>query len=1174
MGLTADALNNGTHPVIQCVVAIEGFKYLVTNGPTGAAWDAFQNSAYAGHTDYFGAVGGLSIKWDQRQRIDPWKPCLEPPALQFTVVPADGGEEGGRDGDLRLFTRSVFKRSGGFETRLRSTLDCDDTTMTVASASAFPAAGDVYVGPETMGYPAKDATNFNTLVRGKYNPFYTSDGSRFARAHRYIDLSTTVGEAIGVKLQPVVSSELRGLVGRWVGVYILRADKMGGTLDTPPHEAHLAFAGIVHEVAFGEHGEVIVTCEDLRRKIYETTILRDQFRAQVAEGIFLSRGMEFTCENTRQVSGGGTTLGTANPLLVVAAGAIGSDQIDEGLYTVGELGSYINEWLQGERAAARLLFSVQYTAIHPTENGSRGKLEYDDGTSTGGLARKCVFRFPNEWTGEFFGWDGAEVTASSTSRIASVVSPNTPWRIRVATQPPMDALIDLNLENACGSWATQRTLLPSAFLDTAGLIDGLLKIGDRGYVKCRYVTDSFVQINAFGTTSYFGPALELFKLTVDDEDSLEVSQVLVLEGPFKELLLKILLSTGTSGFNHPDYDVLGEQLGCAIPWACIENGVDDLVDDLDALETGDLQLCAIVDKPTRFCDLFDADFLLRWCFFVWGGGRLRMRSWTTPVAAYASTTLDETSKAVPAASAATDKQRAPMREDFESIYNIIKIASGMTAAGDYSEPGIPIVDAESFQRYGSRTRTINARNTVRGSGAVALDVSALIAKFCATWPMFSRPFWRVSRPIAQTKYETCFPGVVAALSDRALPNPETGEPYDHRTGTGGVSGWPCIVASNRHDWGGVEPGFDGGEPRVRDAGGEVEVIMFPRVVSGVYAPCAQVDDTMSSGGFSAGYDHANRTLQFYANEHSQASTAASDVGYFGAGYEARIIEIDPPDPATPLTWVRTIQSRDITTHRVVFTVALSAPAWDATKKYRMTFAGYTACTAEQQAHVFQADDADGMIADVRQPYGLIVSGQGQSQPYNDSPPTETPALYAAASFGDGVPLDVGYERDAARLANNLLSYKTAGQGPCIYEDLRTYGGASTWELQELAPIFLGLGQFSANLTQKLWVAPYMRSTDGTQAEVRVTLSRNMPTGDTRDDVDFGTEFVQVTFTRSLTTFAIVTEQALDIRHCKLTEGLLGGIGFLSVEIKVKGGGGSNCEYGGLAARRLGPLVTP
>ena len=57
----------------------------------------------------------------------------------------------------------------------------------------------------------------------------------------------------------------------------------------------------------------------------------------------------------------------------------------------------------------------------------------------------------------------------------------------------------------------------------------------------------------------------------------------------------------------------------------------------------------------------------------------------------------------------------------------------------------------------------------------------------------------------------------------------------------------------------------------------------------------------------------------------------------GTGYKLRIVEIDPANTAAPVEWERTVSTRsgDI----VTLTSGLSAPAWDATKKYRAWFVG-------------------------------------------------------------------------------------------------------------------------------------------------------------------------------------------------------------------------------------------
>jgi len=168
---------------------------------------------------------------------------------------------------------------------------------------------------------------------------------------------------------------------------------------------------------------------------------------------------------------------------------------------------------------------------------------------------------------------------------------------------------------------------------------------------------------------------------------------------------------------------------------------------------------------------------------------------------------------------------------------------------------------------------------------------------------------------------------------------------------------------------------------------------------------------------------------------------------------------------------------------------------------------------------------------------------------------------------------VAYEFQAAELANNMVSYKTAPICPEVYTDTRTHSGATDYLLTDVAIVGIGEGRLPAPLTRKYYVAPRMRSTDGNTATIRVSLCKLWPQGDSLNDAILPEPYASVTFTTPSTTFVIPTAQGIDVRHLNLTPGgPFAGVGFLCVELKK--GGSSNVEYEGLALSRLGPLVAP
>ena len=1136
MGTTLDALNSDAGVAVTTVVAIEGYDKILTDGDPAAVLNTWNGSG-SPYSEWSTVLGGLKVHFEQRAKVDPWSPMQDPSILTLRVVPDIDS-----NGDVvDTFGEDVGKRTAQFETRLVTNLNCTGTTVAVQRTDDFPSSGDICLGPETMQYTSHDtsADTFAVVARGRYSPFTTESGGLFARTHKTINLATQTGDPLGVITRPVVSSSPLTWIGRWVGVWLHR--RVGSTLDSAT-EAHLAFAGTIADVGEDEEGATVITLESVERRIYESVLMRDPFRAQIKEGIYLTTGQAFHCSNERTVAGTMTSA-TANPLTVVPSPtASGANQINDGVYTVYEIADRINRWLQAEKAAGRLLFNCRYTAAKQVGSGLRPNLAYDDPTTTSNVSRRLFFTFPSQYVAEFMGWDDDQITSQQGSPTYSKTGTRAPLRIQFGSHASPD-LHFMFLENQRGTWCTQGAILPAALRDPDGLIDGILKIGDLGYVRVSMgVGSTAVRYTRWGMSGYF-PAAEIdaLRYTVEDEASLEVQQVIIAGGPFNELLPRFLLSTGTGSFNST-LDTLAESLGCAIPYSLLG---DDFMAELDGLANSDKILCAIIDKPTPLSELLESELLARGYFFRWGRGRLGMGGWSTPTTSLATIVLDEDNKEVPSAMADSDQQRSSKQEDDGSLYNTVTFKYGRQLDGSYTDT-LTIIDATSVRDHGARLRTVEMRNTSGpANGPAVTDIRSVLNDFSAIMPLFSRPFWRIRRTLARSHFEQALPGTVALLTDRYLRSPETGLRYNPGTGSGGVLAHPVLVIGSEFDWGG--PG--------RDTGGEVELMLLPRSSTAAYCPCAQVDDTATGSG----YDDPSKTLTFYEHKHSQSSDDA-DLAHFAVGNKVRIVEMDPDDPASPLSWDDEIADIPSTT-TVELVTGLSG--FDTSKRYRMTPRGYLDASGHTDK-CFQADDADGLIADSRQAFQLIASTSRQAPDFESADPTDPPARHADSAYGDGEPLDTGYERDIADLANNLVHYKHKMMAPRPYGVARSYS-SGTWTLVEVIPICVGRQAFQVWQTCRLYVSPAIRSTSGATAECRITLASFMPTGSTAIDISRTAPYVEQTFTTTSTSFVIPSEEGLDIRHLPLSSS---GVGFLYVEVN------SVAEYKGLARRFLGPVETP
>lgn len=1146
MGDTLTALQSQSGVRLDYTAIIEGFPNILCSGDPQAAYDAYQASD--GYSSFAVAYGGLSVHWEMDQKIAPFQPFPDPSMIKLCVVPATG-YNGAAIALSDTIGEAVFKRTGGTETGIATAIDNNDTSLVVQRADDFAAApGTLYVGPEAMAYSAKDngTDTFTISTRGKWSTFRTGAELNFARMHKPL---TSSEQDIGIP--PVVSSEPRTWIGRYVAVWIHR--NVAGTLDPPNADAsgaHLGFAGQIVEVE-DAGGATWFTVSDVRRSIYGTRLNRNQFRARAAEGVWIATGTTFNVATARITSGGGTTA-TGNALTAVASGASGTNQMNEGRYTAAELGNILNAWLQGERAATRILFNVTYNPLFEDNGATRGRLGYHDPTAAA-LARQIDITCSLAWPCIFLGWPAGAISGGGFAQSGETLSQNVPLRFMMQDDPV--GTQTLNLTEPRGSWIIQTTLLPQALRDATNTIEGILKVGDIGYVRARRTSDTQFQITEDGLGSFFPGSVDgsfnSVRYTVDEDVNLDVRQVLVIDTPFKNLLLQVLLSTGTSGFNHATYDTLDENLGCAIPFSILGLG---FVNEVGNLSCANTSCSAIIDGPISFHELFQADFILRRCALVWGSGRLNVKTWSTPTSTYATTTLTETTKATP--SGTQDNQRAAVSESAD-FYNIVRIHHNIDADGKYHDI-LTLKDAVSIRAYGERSIEVKARNSFRQVGAIGSQLDELISIFAGFFGYTSRPWQVITRSIDFSKFESCIPGTTVTLTDKYVRDPSTGRRYNNTTATGGLSGYPGLVIGQEYTYGTAEAGRDGSSSTVSTFGGQVQVMISPQRTIAPYVFCAQVDDTAANAGYNAG----TKVLTCYAHEHSESADVA-DATRFVAGDEVLVVEMDPTTAASPLSWSDVVASQSGNT----ITLTTGLAGWDTTKKYRVIYDAYGTVGTSQKAYCYQADDADGLIVDTAQAYAYGYFGVAQAGAVTSSTGTEVPSRHATLAYGDGKPLDVGYERDAVRLANNLVNYKTAFQSPTAWTEVRNFTGGGTMQLVEIFPVYMGIGGLTAGLTRLISLAPRMRSTDGNTASVRVTYSPRRPTGTTRDDVTRVWPYVSVTFTTTTTAnFVIPSVSTIDFARGNMADTNLGGVNWIYVESNNK------AEYSGLGRFRLGALA--
>jgi hypothetical protein len=1136
-----DSLAGGENPRIVFIMAIEGYDKLLTTGGAAAAV-----TAWAG-TDWTEALEGLEVNWQLQQGLDPWNAFNGASGIDIRVMDADRTDRFGID---------VHRREGGTSTKIAANVAADATTLTVLRADDFAASGTVYLGTEAIGYSSRDTGTdvFSGLTRGKWSPFTRSDGGRFSRAHQ---LEHNVP---GVPPMATAVTTLRThpteWVGKWVGVWI-HVVRSGGVLDTKA-EAHLAFAGRFGPPKDSASGITRVACEDVRQTFKDTVIFRRQLRGRIKEGIRLPVGLRFRAHTRRVTAAGAQTSETLDDLTVVS-GSPGANEIEEGLYRIADFESAINNWLADELATGNSHYNLTYRYATSSDDGLRPSLRMDD-LDTAAAARNVWLNTAGTGALEIrraLGWheepgDSGGMPVTSSAATATAFGAAAPVRVN-AGWVKYDTTATIDLEQMVGEFVDQTTFLSPA-LQQASFADGILRIGDNLFL-CGTPTIA----NGQGTVTVrrvreldaaLASTTNKLMLTVEDAGDLVVTQILILQGIPKVLIMALLTSTGSSGHNS-DWDLLPAHCSAQLPYSLLTS---DFEAELDAIPDGGVPMTIPIYEPTALHELLNVTLILRNVQPVWRQGRLTLKGWATPTSA-ATLTLTADDKRTPLSIAGGDSQRAVGEYTDEWWKNQIIVRYNRDLMGGGYRNSDPIAGVDGGA--GERRVSLEARNAVRGAGVLAgEDVLSLLPGFIGGLSFLTRPVLLVNVPVGLEMFEVLTPGEVLLFTDPHLRDPSTGER--------GVTAKPALVVREKHRWGGPRIGENGQAADPFEIFGEVDLMLFPQMSLAAYCPTAEVDHT----GLNGGYDTVGIALALKEHAHSESFEDA-DIDHLEVNDEVTICQIDPDDPAAPLTWNRTIISKGVGS--IGLSAALATPSWDAAKKYRVFARNYANATTSQRAKVFQADDADGLVANLREPYGY---GHGvQSTTGTVLTGTELARRHVTASYGDGAPLTTGHAYDTAINLNALVHRLTAPHQPTVYSESATFSGSGTWRLVKVCPVPVGVQRLSVAVTRKLWVAPRFKSDDGTSCSVRISLLKSKP--DSADpnapslmDIVRSTPFVEVTFTDDDTNYVIPAAQALDISHLKLEEGLLGGIGLLITEIT------DHCVFDGLAEKWLGPGVAP
>lgn len=1183
---TLGRMQNGSI-VAKLVVCIEGVDIVLSDCDSTAAIQLAMKG-----TDWESAdvLSGLFVELQNTQSITPDSPFSGSGRCMIKVLDTDGTDR---------FGVLVHKRTAGDKTTLTTTADRNDTTLNVAYGSDFPASGDAFLGVECFGYTGRDADSFNTVTRGKYSPFGCDSsgtgGARFPRYHRVsTDPTTTLSN-------PVVSEVPRNWIGKHVGVWLHTWSESAQALNTHA-QAQLIFPGRI--VGISDDPDTFCTTLEVEHisEVFKTGVVgRDLLAGEIAPGMQLIEGRTFSFFDWILTSTTATAK-HATDLVVVASGASGAYEVNEGYYDGDELCSILSRWLAQAKADADI--DGYYTAAYNVSSnvGPRSKIYWRIENANTYPVRWSL-AMPGE-VAAFLGFaSNADDALSQTFKLwvdgdtsadsQIEQSDNAPYRTLVFKPfgpgtlgwGYLSQVIGYELQNLRGTFIDQYAWLPSSIRSRcpaiAGVKWGLFMLDERALIAAAYDEATFTITNAWlvpfqqaGDTA--SDALGYVGRRVDEPPApVTIRQVVLMEGPFQSIVNQFVYSTGVEGLNHEIWDTLPAQLGMGIPGSLLGPEWDRSIANLPCANGS---IAIWLDEAIKFSDLFYDDFRARRAFIRFRDQGFEFSTWRTPLVAISQHELTESNKAAPAGQ--EENHRVASQETDEWQYTVAKFDYsrdiGTTRNPTYLKT-IQIEDQAGTDGGGAsgRSLTLKMRNTFAQFATTGAAVEELIKEYIVGMPMFSRPSRRIVRSIDLRYFETISVGDICTIVDNFARDPLTGER--------GILSRAGIVTRMSYDLGGPSP-----NGTVRPLMGEIEIFFLDTQRGGTYSPGAEVDHEINLGGFSAGYRAADKTLRLRKNAYSFIQSIDTrrgpvsyvrerDASWFEGGYEIVVCERDPANPASPTTWTDTIAS--VSGDDLVLTTGLAG--WDATKQYRVFFAPYADCTAGQQDYVFQADEADEKIVDTEQ--ADQFSATNVETTFVATSTADKAEFVAELTYGDGKPLDVGSDAALGHTVNAFIDYASGHQQPILVKEgngaqAGTVGAGGMDVVATtlfVIPIHFGFDHLTTSVTRDVTVALWYRASGLGTAEVRATLSRTLPTSKPCADGDFTAGYfgspvypAESSQSETWSTTSTTWQQTSDVTLSIAVKDLSWGMAYLIIE----GSGDTQCR--GVAKLVEGPRSQP
>lgn len=939
---------------LNLVFAIEGFPTLWCVGDAAGAL-----TAWAG-TGFSAAVTGLNIVGEMSQSVDLFDPKLDAGTLKFELMDTEAGTLA--SGLLRLASSADKK------THLLADLNNSAASFSVSDQAAFSTTGAAYIDHERISYTGTTTSGANTLsftgvTRGVAALWQTESDRDFAPGH-FVE---TDNVPAGWGTAPPVTDNPRTWYNRPVALYLHHYEN--GAWSTKANSRCL-WAGRIKSWSQRGDGTLELTAQHIFERL-EQPILNRQWSAELAQGIYVRP------EDTPIVVWGryGSTNFDASAQMTISNACYTWQEV------LSEVNRVIATFCTADISIAQDMdwwysntpgfigFSVKSSTVTFTDQDTFNIALSQDLWSL--LGEHIFYRrgpVSVEHAASGYILHGYPMTRVPAGKF-----------IACCCQPPIKYVATRGYDrtavvsNIRGTWQTQT--------DMAGLWGGGVNSAVTGIVRgggeLWAVNVSGYDVTFYNSQGAKEPVFGVVREGAEYEDPPPLKQVWHEFGvPAGTALLKLMLSTGTSGYNSTTYDVYPSGIGLGIPYDLVD------VNAFDAIDADAPYWSFALEAPTKFSTLFLEVLGATNRYPVWSNGKISCRR--MPVDhAYASGAHNLTND-----NKAQLDDRTRIAYGVDGVINKASIKYKRDLVSGNLQAMHTVVLGASASAYGVHPITAEAGGFQSPAPWLSTVVPAL-AHFQQPPAIIERTYNASLIGLEPTDF--------VLLDDPLLIDP--------KAGTRGVTDLPAVCLGTSFDW--------------RTGVGQARLAFLPNFdvdYSCLWAPSARVDDTGTSGGYVTG----TKVLTCKAHQYGD-STADADAEQFPVGSKVRVVEVDGATSDVALAWADTVAAQNGNT--ITLTTGLTAPTWLTERHYVVISDDIgTVIDAQKGGYAFLANaatDSTGDAAHDTRLYGIDRDADtiAASRTYTD----EYCRGYST-EIGVGEPYSAHQVVDLVNAGNNHLGY--------------------------------------------------------------------------------------------------------------------------------------------------------